>query len=36
MWAFGAITNNPEYQKTFKNMFLTKVEGIPKDGEPLD
>jgi hypothetical protein len=36
MWAFGAITNNDDFLKIFNNLFLSKCEGIPKEGKPLD
>lgn len=36
MWAFGGITNNPESKKMFESIIRNKIEGLPKEGSPLD
>lgn len=36
MWAFGAITNQMESVKLFEGIIRNKIEGLPKEGSPLD
>lgn len=36
MWAFGGITNQPESKKLFEGIIRNKIEGLPKEGSPLD